>query len=244
MEKYSAIDLFCGAGGWSEGLEQSGFDIILAIDFWDKAIETHKLNHPKTEHRVMNIMDLTTLPKCDVLVGSPPCIHFSGASRYKKDLTKGRILVDKFITLAQRTDCKYWIGENVWGIEPIIMEWQKKDPSIKYMKVLCSNYGAKNRRPRIFFGNFPVPSEKIIANPSPTVKGGHRECANSREGKTWLKYCGIVPYKQTNQYLADLQCFPTNYKWFGNKKDVRLQIGNAVCPATAKQFGKQIRKML
>lgn len=240
----TVIDLFCGAGGWSEGFKQEGFEVILAVDIWDKSIETHKLNHSKTKHKIMDILGLNFLPKCDVLVGSAPCVHFSNASRYKKNLTKGRILVDKFIKLAQKTKCKYWIGENVWGVEPVIKDWQRKDPNIKYIKILCSDYGSKNRRPRLFFGKFPEPNKKIILNPSPTVKGGHRECANSREGKTWLKYCGIVPYKQTNKYLADLQCFPENYKWAGNKKEVRLQIGNAVSPATSRQFAKKIKEML
>jgi len=244
MGKLKAIDLFCGAGGWSEGLKQEGFDVILAVDWWGKSIETHKANHPKTEHIVDDIMKIDVLPECDVLVGSPPCVHFSGASRYKKDIGKGRILVDKFIELALKTKCKYWIGENVWGVEPVIKDWQKKDPDIKYMKVLCSDYGSKNRRPRLFFGKFPEPDKKIVPNPSPTVKGGHRECVNSREGKTWMKYCGVAPFKQSNAYLADLQCFPKNYKWVGNKKEVRLQIGNAVCPRTARQFAKKVKEMI
>lgn len=40
-EKYTAIDLFCGCGGLSKGLVDSGINVILGIDVWDKAIESN-----------------------------------------------------------------------------------------------------------------------------------------------------------------------------------------------------------
>lgn len=42
------IDLFCGAGGFSEGGINAGFDKVIGVDFWDKALELHKLNHPSS----------------------------------------------------------------------------------------------------------------------------------------------------------------------------------------------------
>jgi DNA (cytosine-5)-methyltransferase 1 len=44
-----AIDLFCGAGGLSEGLAQAGFDPRVAVDFDPHAIKTYRANHPDTE---------------------------------------------------------------------------------------------------------------------------------------------------------------------------------------------------
>ena len=38
------ISLFCGCGGMSKGLEQSGLNIVAGIDIWDKAIESYKQN--------------------------------------------------------------------------------------------------------------------------------------------------------------------------------------------------------
>ena len=43
--KYNIIDLFCGAGGFSNGMEQAGFKSVLGIDMWDDAIDTYNKNH-------------------------------------------------------------------------------------------------------------------------------------------------------------------------------------------------------
>jgi len=38
------LDLFCGCGGMSKGLEDAGLNIMVGLDIWDKAIDSiHKL---------------------------------------------------------------------------------------------------------------------------------------------------------------------------------------------------------
>ncbi len=49
------VDLFCGAGGFSQGATQAGATVALAIDFWDKALETHSINHPDAKHMNMKL---------------------------------------------------------------------------------------------------------------------------------------------------------------------------------------------
>ena len=44
MEKFTVLDLFCGAGGFSEGFRQQGFDIVLGVDNWQPAIDTFNHN--------------------------------------------------------------------------------------------------------------------------------------------------------------------------------------------------------
>src|SRR5262249_23798648 len=41
-----AVDLFCGAGGLSLGLERAGFNVVLGIDQDQSAIETHRAHFP------------------------------------------------------------------------------------------------------------------------------------------------------------------------------------------------------
>ena len=53
------IDLFCGAGGFSEGFHQSGFDVVYGIDFWPPACETHAING-------LGVTDRTDLLKAGV----------------------------------------------------------------------------------------------------------------------------------------------------------------------------------
>ena len=39
-------DIFCGAGGSSIGLAAAGFELKLAANHWQTAIETHAANFP------------------------------------------------------------------------------------------------------------------------------------------------------------------------------------------------------
>jgi site-specific DNA-cytosine methylase len=46
-----AVDLFCGAGGTSQGAEQSGAaKVITAVNHWQRAVETHSANFPHCRH--------------------------------------------------------------------------------------------------------------------------------------------------------------------------------------------------
>ena len=46
MTKLRVVDLFCGAGGFSEGFRQAGFQILAGVDNWQVATSTFKANHP------------------------------------------------------------------------------------------------------------------------------------------------------------------------------------------------------
>jgi len=43
----TVVDLFCGAGGLSEGFRQSGFQVLAGCDFDDTAGKTFALTHPE-----------------------------------------------------------------------------------------------------------------------------------------------------------------------------------------------------
>src|SRR5262245_42383444 len=70
-----AIDLFCGLGGWTDGLLSEGYDVI-GFD-----IEQHVYG----EHRYpaqLVVQDVLTLhgsqfKKADLIVASPPCQEYS-----------------------------------------------------------------------------------------------------------------------------------------------------------------------
>jgi DNA (cytosine-5)-methyltransferase 1 len=94
-----AVDLFSGAGGFSYGLLEAGYDIALAIDSDRDATDTYCLNHPEIPYRRIQCEDieelldrddwLDLLPQPpDVVVGGPPCQSFSLAgyrSRWADD---------------------------------------------------------------------------------------------------------------------------------------------------------------
>jgi len=72
-------DMFCGAGGSSTGAVQAGADVRLAINHWQRAIETHNTNHPNTTHVLTDITraDPWRYPSTTILVASPECTNHS-----------------------------------------------------------------------------------------------------------------------------------------------------------------------
>lgn len=82
---YNFIDLFCGAGGFSKGLELAGFNCIGGIDNVEAAIKTHQLNHKNSKSICADIRNLSPEvfekelngQKVDVIIGGPPCPTFS-----------------------------------------------------------------------------------------------------------------------------------------------------------------------
>lgn len=81
-------DIFCGAGGASTGLVNAGWELKLAANHWQTAIDTHSANHPQAEHVCADVSnyDMRRLPRTDVLWASPICTEISrrGRRRSKK----------------------------------------------------------------------------------------------------------------------------------------------------------------
>ena len=75
-------DIFCGAGGSSIGLSAAGFELKLAANHWQRAIDTHAANFADAEHLCadVNNYDMRRLPRTDVLWASPICTEASPAS--------------------------------------------------------------------------------------------------------------------------------------------------------------------
>jgi len=91
--KYTAIDLFCGCGGLTQGLKEAGFSILAGIDSDALAIETYRKNHRKplaikssvyriTGTRLLRLLGLKP-GQLDLLAGCPPCQPFSELRRKK-----------------------------------------------------------------------------------------------------------------------------------------------------------------
>lgn len=80
------VDLFCGCGGFSQGLTDAGYDIKMGIDYDKTILETYRNNfkHPAVKHdlhdwkRAVELIK-ETVPDCNVIAGSPPCTEFSRA---------------------------------------------------------------------------------------------------------------------------------------------------------------------
>lgn len=70
-----AIDLFAGAGGFTEGARRAGLEVVWAANHWPVAVEFHARNHPDTEHLCQDLhqADWSKVPSCDIVLASPCC---------------------------------------------------------------------------------------------------------------------------------------------------------------------------
>lgn len=82
----TVTDLFAGAGGSSTGATQiPGVHVKIAANHWKLVTEIHNLNHPDTDHAVVDLHQERPgfFPKTDFLWASPECTKWSQANGSK-----------------------------------------------------------------------------------------------------------------------------------------------------------------
>lgn len=82
----TAIDLFAGAGGFTEGAEAAGVQVVWAANHWQAAVDVHAANHPATAHACQDLQqaDWREVPAHDLLLASPACQGHSNARGKEK----------------------------------------------------------------------------------------------------------------------------------------------------------------
>jgi DNA (cytosine-5)-methyltransferase 1 len=189
-KKLRVVDFFCGAGGFSEGFRQAGFDVIWAVDKWQPAVDTHKENHPECETLCDDVIKISLLPDiafhsivpdAEIIIGSPPCTFFSNSNRSGGgDKSKGKELIKAFLRIVARKKfrnnsvLKYWILENVPKVKVHIKnKYTARDLSLpgefellvkgqNAQEYNAKYYGVPSNRIRYFCGDFPLPTKVIL----------------------------------------------------------------------------------
>lgn len=140
------VDLFCGAGGATSGLEYC-LDKLgmthkgLAINHWEIAVDTMKKNHPLVNTKRMSIeaavpADLVPGGFVDLMWASPSCTHHSRAKGGKPRSNQLRAQPELILTWLDQLMVRHVIVENV----PEFVEWgplNAKGEPIKSMKGKC-----------------------------------------------------------------------------------------------------------
>ena len=170
--KPTAIDLFCGCGGISVGLEKAGFRVLAGIDIEKKYIASFRHNFP---HAKAMTTDITTVSpedfirevgigagELDLLVGGPPCQGFSKnvpkRNRYLED--PKNLLVKSFLDYCEVLRPKMVLMENVAEMkngfeetysQEIISRLNDEGYTVTAVVLNSANYGVPQRRRRAFF---------------------------------------------------------------------------------------------
>lgn len=244
-EIMKVIDLFCGAGGFSEGFKQEGFEIILGVDNEKTACNTFKKNFPKAEVWQKDIRDVKQLPEADVIIGSPPCQGFSLAS---SDRDENPELIYYFFYLVARHKPKYFVMEEVARVKNYLPR------NVSFSLLTFNSFGGKDKRKRLFAGNFPkflvdgigdVKHNPVLASewkgrPGKNYKSRNYTCdfldARNLQRSTIPKELRPEFLKETKQAMG----YPQSFIFEGSFREQCILIGNSVCPPVSKRIAKSI----
>ena len=111
------IDLFCGAGGLSLGLEAAGLNCVAAVEMNRDACETFALRHNGATVHDTPIQQVSfgRYSGIPLLVGGPPCQPFSAGG---KGLASGdtRDMIPQFVRAVEEARPEVFLMENVPGL--------------------------------------------------------------------------------------------------------------------------------
>lgn len=189
---FTAIDLFAGCGGLTEGLKMADFKVIGAIENDAKAAATYRLNHSSVILREEDIRTVNPIGwrkklglkvgELDLLAGCPPCQGFStlrtrnGSTR---NADRRNTLAREILRFSKAFCPKVVMMENVPGLVGklafreltsglnelgYIVDWDIRDVSL---------YGVPQRRRRLIMlagQGFSVPFTEPSKSPTKTVR--------------------------------------------------------------------------
>ena len=157
--KLKLLDLFSGLGGFSLGLESTGFFETIAFvekdEFCQKVLKKNFNNIP-IEGDIRNVKG--DRYKADVITGGFPCQPFSVAGK-RKGTDDDRYLWDETIRVVRECKPKWFIGENVEGLiniqEGMVLRQVQTDLEKEGFEVQCliipaSGIGAWHQRKRVW----------------------------------------------------------------------------------------------
>lgn len=159
-----ALDLFCCAGGASDGLKRAGFDVTgVDIDWQDEYPYAFK-------HGDALAYRPGDLAKFDLVWASPPCQAFTAYKRRKDHVRPALNLIPQTRELLRASGVPYVI-ENV------------PDAPLESYSTLCgSMFGLDVQRHRIFECSFPVVHPACNHDVwSPRFPGATNRAPNSRK---------------------------------------------------------------
>ena len=180
----TVVSLFSGGGGLDLGFISEGYDILWAIDNTPNAVATYKENIGN--HIIcadINMIDVSTIPKADVVIGGPPCQSFSLAGNRNTEDDRGK-LVWKYIEIINSVQPKAFVFENVTGLqsakdsrgEKILPQLTQAFNNIGYtisMQVMnAADYGVPQLRKRVIIVGLKEDRQFMFPLPTHSEDGG------------------------------------------------------------------------
>ena len=192
----TAIDLFCGAGGLSEGFRQAGYEVLVGSDYNEVAGATFASTHKEASFLGGPIQNIPTKSflkaaglrrkELDVLVGGPPCQGFSVYNHQRGMHDERSSLYLEYLRIVEGLLPKWVVMENVTGMTSVnggeavggILKGLKElGYAVAHRVMRAEDYGIPQERRRlVFIGNrvgapiiYPTPTHGPGLKPFTTV---------------------------------------------------------------------------
>lgn len=123
-KRFTAVDIFSGAGGLSIGAQMVGICPVMAVEFDQYAAATYRRNHPEIAENVLqkDIRIVNPLEHTDkypfILFGGPPCQGFSTANTKTRNLDNpNNWMFKEYLRFVQELEPEWFLFENVAGFK-------------------------------------------------------------------------------------------------------------------------------
>jgi DNA (cytosine-5)-methyltransferase 1 len=172
----TAIDIFCGCGGISCGLQQAGFKILAGADIEKKYNATFAHNFPTAKNLQLDLSKISPAEfmtlvdikpgKLDLLAGGPPCQGFSKnvPRKFRRFDAANNLLIRTFLNYCDALKPRFILMENVAEMkngfdhvytDEILSHLEKEGYTVAHFVFNAADYGVPQRRRRtFFFGSF------------------------------------------------------------------------------------------
>lgn len=255
---FKVLDLFCGAGGFSYGMDKNpNFKTVVAVDFDDKATNTFKKNMRDAEVIVgditnenvkMEIIDKSLMAGVNMIIGGPPCQGYSMKGKKLGLKDPRNFLFREYLNIVNVIKPELFVIENVKGLLLASNGWFKEEIlraigdlgyNVDFGILNAADFGVPQSRERAIFicsKNKKVPLPKPVIEKYVTVRDaiGDLSYLESGEGDFEQDYI-TEPTSEYQRIMREGSIKLYNHK-ASNHKQVAIDKLKMIPPEQGKEF--------
>ena len=230
MNKLNHLDLFSGIGGFSLGLEATGyFETVAFCDFDPYCQKVLRKHWPWVtiydDVKELNSERLSANghTKIDIITGGYPCQPFSIAGRQKGEQDPRHVWPEMF-RLVKELRPTWVIGENVsghikLGLDTVLENLESEGYSARAFSISASSIGANHQRERVW----------IIANSNDTGDRTSQSSINQDRQETDQGWEGLTQFELSGHSKDMENTRRTQWPWsfFGDQDENETGEGHA-----------------
>lgn len=257
MPKFKILDLFCGAGGFSNGMDKNpNFQTVLALDNDAFAGDTFKKNMPYADVIIGDITNQkvknTTINNAkrygvNMIIGGPPCQGYSMKGKKLGLKDPRNFLFREYLNFVEQINPDVFVIENVKAILSTSSGWFKNEIintikglgyNVNYGVLNASDYGVPQARERAIFicsKHNSIELPKPTVSKVTTVRDAIEDLAylNAGEGEDKQEYV-TQPISEYQKSMREGSAYLYNHK-ASNHKQVAIDKLKMIPPEKGKE---------